>query len=444
VQLIPANVPGIKPDLYNYFSFKGVISMGTNIKRIVALVVFAVLSIGFLAAETVKIEMYYYKQENQEGLKKLVAAFTTENPGIEISMLIVPNDADATMSARAAQGALPEILQMQSYARVQEYASKGYLVDLTRQPVLTKVIDSSKASVTYNGKLWAVPMDFAGIGIIYNKDILAKYKLKAPTTYRELENVCKVLKTNGVTPFAGLLKANWSIGHFIAMVHTTLLAEKKISVDKFLADMNSGKGTYGVVDTKKLFSIIDFYSANMDPNAAEMEWNEQQAAFADGKAAMMVQGLWSYGAAIATNPKLNCGFSPFPVYNDAGMNKFFADVDSCFGVSSQSPADKKAAALKFIEWVATPKAQKIWVEDYKLTSTFKGTDVSKLGVPFVDLMSNVAKNGAYPWAFAAYPTSVFEDACKNGAQQYVFKKKTADAVIADVDKQWAAEIAKKK
>jgi len=389
-------------------------------------------------AQAQKLELYYYKQENQDGLKKLVAQFVTENPGITIDMLIVPNDADATMSARAAQGKLPDILQMQSYSRVQEYAEKGYLVDLTKQPVLGKVVDSAKPSVTWNSKLWGLPMDFAGIGIIYNKAIFAKYGIQPPATYRDLERICRTLRTNGMTPFAGLLKENWSMGHFITLVHTNLLAEKSIPVAKFIADMNAGKTSYGVVDTDKLFSIIDFYRANMDKNAEEWNWNEQQAAFAEGKAAMMVQGLWSYGAAIGTNPKLDCGFVPFPVFNDAKMNKFYADVDSCFGVSAQSAPDKKVAALKFLEWLATPQAQKIWVEDYKLTLSFKGADVSKLGVPFVDLMTGVGKNGAYPWAFASYPTAVFEDACKNGAQQYVFNKKTAEAVIADIDKQWAA------
>ncbi|MDX9784732.1 MAG: extracellular solute-binding protein [Spirochaetia bacterium] len=409
-------------------------------KRFIAalLVLFSIT--GALGAQ--KLELYYYKQENQEGLKKLVDQFVKENPGISIDLLIVPNDADATMSARAAQGKLPDILQMQSYSRVAEYAAKGYLVDLTKQPVLTKVVDSSKPAVTWNSKLWGLPMDFAGIGIIYNKDIFAKYGLKPPATYRDLERLCRTLRTNGVTPFAGLLKENWSMGHFITLVHTNLLAEKNISADKFVADMNAGKTSYGVVDTDKLFSVMDFYRANMDKNAEEWNWNEQQAAFAEGKAAMMVQGLWSYGAAIGTNPKLDCGFVPFPIYNDAGMNKFYADVDSCFGVSAQSAPDKKAAALKFLEWLATSQAQKIWVEDYKLTLSFKGADVSKLGGPFVDLMSGVGKNGAYPWAFASYPTAVFEDACKNGAQQYVFNKKTAEAVIADIDKQWAANVKK--
>lgn len=404
-------------------------------KRFLVILLLAVVALSGFAQ---KLELYYYKQENQEGLKKLVDAFTRENPGITFDLLIIPNDADATMAARAASGKLSEVLQMASYARVFEYAEKGYLVDLSKQPVLGKVLDSAKPAVTWNGKQWALPMDFAGIGIIYNKAIFKQYNLKPPTTYRELERVVKTLKDAGVTPFAGLLKENWSIGHFITLVHTSLLAEKRIAVPKFIADMDAGKTTYGVVDTKKLFAIIDFYRANMDSNAEEMSWNEQQAAFAGGKSAMMVQGLWSYVAAIGTNPALDCGFVPFPVSNTASMNKFYADVDSCFGISAQAPADKQAAAKKFLEWLGTPGAIRIWTTDYKLTVSFKGADLSALMPPFVEMMTTVGKKGAYPWAFSNYPTQVFEDAAKNGAQAYVFKKKTAAAVIADIDKMWAA------
>jgi raffinose/stachyose/melibiose transport system substrate-binding protein len=305
-----------------------------------------------------------------------------------------------------------------------------------------KVIDSAKPAVTWNGKQWAIPMDFAGIGIVYNKDIFAKYKLQPPATYRDLERVVKTLQDNGVIPFAGLLKENWSIGHFITLVHTTLLAEKKIAAPKFVADMNAGKTSFGVVDTSRLFSIIDFYKANMDENAQEMAYSEQASAFAAGKEAMMVQGLWSYGAAIDANPKLNCGFIPFPVSNTASLNKFYADVDSTFALSSQSTAAKQAAAQKFLAWLATPAAVKIWTRDCKLTSDFKGADQSALKSPFGDLMGNVGKNGAYPWAFSMYPTNVFEDGAKNGALGYVFGKKTADEVIADMDRMWAESLKK--
>lgn len=407
-------------------------------KKMMCVAVAILVCLASLAAAPLELEMYYYKQENQEGLKKLTEAYTAKT-GVKISLLIVPNDADATMAARAAQGKLPDILQMQTYARVWEYASKGFVLDLSSQPVMKKIVASSKASVTYNGKIYALPMDYAGIGIIYNKEIFAKYGLKAPTTARELERVCATLKKNGVTPFAGLLAENWSAGHFITLVHTSLLVgEKKTPVDKFVADMKAGKTSYGVVDTAKLFAALDFYRDNMDPKAAEWGWNEQQAAFAQGKAAMMVQGLWSYGAAIATNPKLDCGFVPYPVFNKASDNKMYADIDSCFGVSAQSPKAKQEAALAFLEWLASPEAQKIWIEDYKLVPAFKGANLSSMKQPFQDLLSSVDKNGAYPWAFSSYPTVVFEDACKNGAQQYMFKKIAADKVIANVDAAWAA------
>jgi raffinose/stachyose/melibiose transport system substrate-binding protein len=401
-------------------------------KVIVLLLLVLVAGMGFAQ----KLELYYYKQENQEGLKKLVDTFVRENPGVSIELLIIPNDADATMAARAASGKLSEILQMQSYSRVFEYAQKGYVLDLSREAVMNKVIPSAKPAVTWNGKQWALPMDFAGIGIIYNKDIFKRYGLQAPATYRDLERITRTLKSNGVTPYAGLLKENWSIGHFITLAHTNLLAAKGISVEKFIADMDAGRTSYGVVDTRILFATIDQYVANMDSNAAEMSWDQQQASFAGGKSPMMVQGLWSYGAAIGTNPELDAGFVPFPMFNDPAMVKFYADVDSCFGISAQASADKQAAAKKFLEWLATPRAVKIWTTDYKLTLSFKGADLSALKSPFVELMSTVDRNGAYPWAFSMYPTAVFEDAVKNGAQAYAFKKKTAEAVIADIDRQW--------
>ena len=386
--------------------------------------------------------MYYYKQENQEGLKNIVKAFEKANPGVTIDMLIIPNDADSAMSARAAQGDLPDILQMQAYSRIKEYASKGFLLDLSKEEAMNHVLPSSLPAVSWNGKQYAVPMDYAGIGIIYNKDIFEKCGIQPPATYRELQNVCRVLKQNDIVPFAALLKENWSVGHFITMIHTALLREKKIDAEKFVGTMNTGKSTYGVIDTAKLFGVLDFYRENMNSNAAEMGGGEQQQSFAKGESAMMVQGLWAYVDAMKLNPKLNAGFIPFPVYNDASMNTFYSDVDSTFGVSSQSSKEKQEMAVKFVNWLTSAEGQKLWMSEYKLIPPFKGVDVSAFGGPYVDLMKSVEDKGSSPWAFSQYPTDVFEDACKNGAQQYMFQRKSADEVIKGIDAQWAASVSK--
>ena len=397
---------------------------------------------GGASSGNVKLEMYYYKQENQEGLKKIVRAFEQKNPGVTIDMLIIPNDADSAMSARAAQGDLPDILQMQSYSRIKEYASKGFLLDLSNEEAMNNVLPSSLPAVSWNGKQYAVPMDYAGIGIIYNKDIFDKLGIKAPTTYRELELACRTLKSNNVVPFAALLKENWSVGHFITMVHTALLKEKGIDSEKFINDMNAGKSSYGVVDTSKLFTTLDFYRNNMNTNAAEMGGGEQQQSFAKGESAMMVQGLWAYVDALKLNPNLNAGFIPFPVYNDAKMNTFYSDVDSTFGVSSQSSKEKQEVAVKFLNWLTSAEGQKIWMDEYKLIPPFKGVDVSAFGGPYVDLMKSVEAKGSMPWAFSQYPSDVFEKACKEGAQQYMCKRTTSEKVISEIDAKWAASVNK--
>lgn len=391
-----------------------------------------------VGAQDVKLSMSFYKQEITQTLPKLLDAFSKANPGITIVTEIYPNDGGTTQAAAAAAGKLPDLIMEPAYAAVVRDARQGFILDLSKQPILGKVIDGAKPGVTYQGKYYSVPMDFAGIGIIYNKDIFAKYKLKAPTTYLELQQVAATLKKNGVTPFSGLLKENWSIGHFMSMLHSSMLGAKAGTpgIMKFVEEMNAGKTSWGaVVDTAQLFKIIDWYVANMDPNAAEMNWNEQQAAYIQGKAAMMVQGLWALPNA-KDYPKLNSGFIPFPWSNKAADNKFFADTDSTFAVSAQSTPEKQAAAFKFINWLSSPEAVKIWTTDIQLTSTVKGANVSSMPGPFQDLMNSVNKAGSYPWVFQMMPTPTWEQAVKNGALGYALGKTKPAEVIAEIDSSW--------
>ncbi|HBE78086.1 MAG TPA: hypothetical protein DDW65_09955, partial [Firmicutes bacterium] len=357
-----------------------------------------------------------------------------------IDLEMVPNDSAAVLRSRMASNQAPDIIQLQSYAMVFEFAGAGWLLDLSKEPVLGKVAPATKNAVTYKGKAYALPMDVAGIGIIYNKDIFKKYGLKPPTTFKELTAVCAALKKNNVTPFASMFKVNWSLGHFLSMVHTTLAGPK---VMPWIESMNSGKGSFAdPINTKEVFRMLDFYKANSDPKAAEFDWNEQQASFAKGEAAMMVQGLWSYGAAIGTNPKLHCGFIPFPCTNDTKDTKLFADVDSTFALSASSSPEKIKASKTFLEWLATPEAIKIWVEKCKLVPTFKGANVKTMDAPFQDLVSYLNSGKTNPWAFSMYPVAAFEDATKNGAQEYVFGTKNAEQVIQYFDETWKKSLKK--
>lgn len=412
----------------------------TLLKGILFVGIFALIGSNIFAAEPVKLHLFFYKQEIVNPLKEMAEVFSKSHPNVSIDLEIVPNDSMTVLKTRMSSGQAPDIIQLQSYANVFEFANAGWLLDLSKEPVMNKIVPSTKNSVTYQGKIYALPMDVAGIGIIYNKDIFQKYGLKPPTTFKELQTVSATLKKNKVTPFASMFKANWSLGHFLSMAHTTLAGSKVLP---WIKSMNAGKASYGdPVNVKELFKILDFYKANSDPKAAEFDWNEQQASFAKGEAAMMVQGLWSYGAAITTNSKLKCGFIPFPCTNNPKDAKLYADVDSTFALSTTSSPERIKAAKQFLQWLATPEAIKIWVEKCKLVPTFKGANVKTMDAPFQDLVSYLDSGKTNPWAFSMYPVAAFEDATKNGAQEYIFGRKNAEQVVQYIDETWRNSIQK--
>ena len=389
--------------------------------------------------QTVKLRVHYYKQENVDGLGNIFNEFERKNPDIKIELVVNTNE---EMERLANEGNLPDIIQVASYARVKEYASRGLVEDLSDTDFITHVLPSSLPAVTWNRKVFAVPMDYAGIGILYNKDIFKRLGIKVPETFSQLEAACKKLKASGIDPFGVLLKENWSMGHFITMMHTALLAQEGKDPTDFITTMNAGLNSYSNVDVKKLQQMLNFYRANMNSDAAQTDGAYQQKLFAEGKCAMMVQGLWAYVDAKKMNPRLNAGFIPFPVFEKAKDNVFFADVDSCFVVSSQSSEANKEAAFKFISWITSAEGQNLWMEQYKLIPPIKGVDVSTFGGPYVDLMSSVERKGSMPWLFNQYPTEVFEGACKNDSQKYMLKQEDFSVMMNKINSQWAAAVSK--
>ena len=77
---------------------------------------------------------------------------------------------------------------------------------MSDQPFAENIVDAAKECVSSDVRSCKLPVQMSANGIVYNKDIFKKYNLEIPTTVKELEEVCKTLKENGVTPFANQFK----------------------------------------------------------------------------------------------------------------------------------------------------------------------------------------------------------------------------------------------
>lgn len=380
----------------------------------------------------ITLHLFHYKQEIVNEMEEMASAFHNLYPNITIETETIPNDAQTVLKTRLFGGEAPDIMMLQSYSTIEEYAKEGFLADLTNEAFMGNIVNAAKKSVTYNGKNYALPLDMAGIGVVYNKDLFAKLGLSVPETYSELKNVCKVLSDNGYTPFALSIRESWPLGHFISMAHTVSIGDK---LDSWVSAMNNGTGSFASEEMSKMFEVFDFFKANGGDNAMEMDYNSSLNNFASGNYGMMVQGLWAYGAAIKLNPTLNAGFFPFPFTDDPAQTNLYVDTDSTLAISATAPKENQEAAKLFFDFLTSEEGVQLVVEKFKLLPTVKNADVSGMQAPFQDLMKYVGSGKTIPWAFCMWPSTVFENS-KNGLQEYYSEQKTKDELLQYLDDEW--------
>ncbi len=150
-----------------------------------------------------------------------IARFKTANPTVTVEVISYGDMSSyktkfATMMAAGGKDA--DIFQTWGGGQLAVYADKGLVRDLTASMNKDGWIDRfSPASLTFvssANKVWGVPVELANVMFYYNKEIFAKYNLSVPTTFSELLQVCKVLKSNNMIPIVlALNKAEW-VGDF--------------------------------------------------------------------------------------------------------------------------------------------------------------------------------------------------------------------------------------
>jgi raffinose/stachyose/melibiose transport system substrate-binding protein len=185
-----------------------------------------------------------------------------------------------------------------------------------------------------------LPFESTVWGYLYNKDVFEAAGLKAPDTLAEMENVVAVLKSKGYTPFQLAYQEQW-----VPQLMTALSLGGKVSgqipdwVDRMYAD----KGSYAEV--ADIFGIIDLIMANGTPRAMETGSQQGAADFANGKAAMYVQGTWSAESILSVNPNIRIGVGALPVNNDINCTRVNLATTTSLAVYADTPEMEIALAL---------------------------------------------------------------------------------------------------
>ena len=245
------------------------------------------------------------------------------------------------------------------------YENQERMLDLTDQSLLGNVKKDSLSTLTFDGKVYGVPMSAAGIGILYNKAVCDKavggdFDPATIKTRSDLKDLLDKIEKTGVAGSC-ITGVNWSIGaHYLCQVYGAAIGDVEERVE-YVNSIISGdvkeidnEVFNGYMDTFELLAEHNLNKA--DPLVGDV--NVDAAAFAEGKCGTWFMGdwAWTYLAEIVEEGA-EFGLLPIPYSDDENDT-----INQCIPTSyakgycidiSQNTEEQQQAGLEFIEYMSS-------------------------------------------------------------------------------------------
>lgn len=368
--------------------------------------------------------------EQMEAYFEQFKAKMLKERGIEVTIVLEMPSSDQynnILQTRLSSNDAPDLFTLHASADLPIYHKAGYLADLSAQPFASTLYPNVRDTVSIDGKVYAVPFESTVWGYLYNKDIFDECGLKVPDTLDEMKQVVKVLKERGYTPFLLAFQEQW-----VPQLMTALALGGKVSgqVPDWVDRMYKDQGSYREV--AEILDVIELIMANGTPRAMETGSEQGAANFANGRAAMFVQGTWSAESILSVNPKIRIGVGALPVNNDPACTRVNLATTTSLAVYAKTP--ERELALALANYILDQEASSKLYESLKFNP-----------------VSTVHKFEQFPWAkeASAYvaagrayrdlvlPSAVTDEQGKLLQSLYV-KRVTRDDFIATMDRTFQA------
>lgn len=384
-------------------------------------------------SDEVTLNFFQFKPEAVADFDRLIAGFEAENPGITVVQNHQPQ-ADTALRTLLVKDKVPDVMTLNANGTFGELTQAGVFADMSSTPAMATVSDASIKIVTdlgqFGDEISGVPFALAASSIIYNKTIFAEHGVEVPQTWDELIAAADTFQAAGITPFYGTIKDQWTVLPAFNNLGAALLPEN------FFDDLRA-EGTDVGADSATSFSadyreaaekVTKLFSYNQK-GAASRDYNAGNKAFADGEAAMYLQGTFAIAPILANNPDLDLGTFPYPASNDPAENVLVTGVDVVLAAGRDT--SHRAEVDKFIAYLMRPEHVAAYGE---AQSTFSPlVDAEPSTNPYLAGLNDfVAQGRITGYVDHQIPASI---PLQPLAQQLVLDGDT-DAFLADLDNEW--------
>lgn len=338
-------------------------SMKTRaVRRWVAAAAVGVLGASLLAGcsadgrETIRFT--FSKREALSFMNDVVARYNASQDTVRVEM-----DASGVdvVSASFVRGNPPDIMLANYNYEVARFVQRCALSDLSDTTAASTVREDLQPLMNQygscEGRTSALPYSVMAASVIYNTQIFEQLGLSVPTTWDELLQVSDTLKQNGITPFYGTFKDDWTVaqGWYDYSVGGSI---DVIDFFDALAAEGDQVGPDSTVSFAKDFTepmdrMLELARDYTNADAESRAYGDGNLAFAQGQAAMYLQGPWALGEIAKTSPDLPVGTFPLPMTDDPADLKVRVNMDLAAIIPEASR--HKDAARDFLEYLYQPE-----------------------------------------------------------------------------------------
>ncbi|CDK00630.1 Carbohydrate ABC transporter substrate-binding protein, CUT1 family [Microbacterium sp. C448] len=292
-----------------------------------------------------EIRFHLSKPEAIPYFRELIAEYNSSQDDVRVVF-----DTSSNLQAGFLRGDPPDLGLLNYNMEMSRFMERGALSDLSDMPeadrILPEVQDLVDQYATYPGRTSVLPYSVMAASVIYNVDIFEQQGLEVPQTWDELIAVCDQLQAAGITPFYGTFKDPWTVaqGWFDYTVGGT------VDVAEFYDEMNELGTEVGpdspVSFERTLIEPVDrmtmLAETYTNPDAASRGYGDGNLAFAQGEAAMYLQGPWAFGEIAKTSPDLELGTFPLPMTDDPEDLEVRVNIDLAAWIPEASAHQEEA------------------------------------------------------------------------------------------------------
>lgn len=271
---------------------------------------------------------------------------------------LASNDVDIAIGERRHQAATAD--------------QRSQWVSLSGQPYLERFSDDVIALGTVDGQAYMVPTGVVGNVVFYNVDRFEQLGLDVPDTWSEFLNVAESLQRNGTVPIVVGAGDTWPVNMIVNALEGPIVQGYN---PDFYTDILDGRERFDRGPWMEVYRKLDTLSEYFQEFATGTPYDSVVTLFANGAAAMLIDGAWQAGPIDAVAPAFEVDVFAMPATDNPPANNVVT-TKMATGYMINSQSENIEEAHLFMEFFSRPEIYQRFIAVSGLIPAQEGIRVS--------------------------------------------------------------------